>query len=118
MQEEKTKDLHCFVCSLNFNQKVWYDLHLSLIHANRNEVECIEPKHKCEENDVKVEYVDIICEPKLEKPKQIVEVIDFDKDSLLIPIKKTMAQRCKEWREKQDQGILRQKAAKRMRIWR
>ena len=56
---------------------------------------------------------DVICEPILENP---VETIDFDKDSLLIPIKKTKAQRCKEWRDRQDQGLLRRKAAERMRI--
>ena len=113
MLEEKQKSLHCFVCSMKFNEKVWYDLHLSLIHANKNEVEYIETKHKNEKNVVEVEYVDVICEPKLESP---AEKIDFDKDSLLIPIKKTKAQRCKEWRERQDQGLLRRKAAERMRI--
>ena len=113
MQEEKQKILDCFVCSLKFNEKVWYDLHLSLIHANRNEVEYIETKHKNEKDVLEVEYVDVICEPILENP---VEAIDFDKDSLLIPIKKTKAQRCKEWRDRQDQGLLRKKAAERMRI--
>ena len=116
MQEEKPKDLHCFVCSLKFNEKVCNNLHLSLIHANRNEVICIEPKHKSMENVIKVEYSDIICEPELERSNQIVEKFDFGKDSLLIPKEKTMAQKCKDWREKQDQGILCQKAAERMRI--
>ena len=113
MLEEKQESLHCFVCSMKFTEKVWYDLHLSLSHANKNEVEYIETKHKNEKNVVDLEYVDVMYEPKLEN---FVDKIDFDKDTLLIPIKKTKAQRCKEWRERQDQGLLRRKAAERMRI--
>ena len=34
MKEENNLDLFCFKCSLQFNEKTWFDLHYSLVHEN------------------------------------------------------------------------------------
>ena len=35
--------LSCYQCSLKFDQNVWYDLHVSLVHSQEDEIEILKP---------------------------------------------------------------------------
>ena len=41
MKEDINLDLFCFQCSLQFNKKTWFDLHISVVHEHENETEDI-----------------------------------------------------------------------------
>ena len=46
--------LSCYQCSLKFDQDVWYDLHVSLVHCQEDEIEILKQGIKKEhgENDL------------------------------------------------------------------
>ncbi len=54
MKEEILKDLFCIQCCLKFDKKVWYDLHLSLVHGHENKTEVLEKKVKREQEDKEI----------------------------------------------------------------
>ena len=65
MEMEKTSgDLFCDECSLQFDKKVVYDVHLSFVHKTEDKVEIEEKKNQIKEEN---EGLVILCDDT--KPK-------------------------------------------------
>ena len=56
------KDLYCFQCSLQFDKKSIYDLHLSVMHdyVNRTESFLNEIKHEPDDSELQIEFVTLV----------------------------------------------------------
>ena len=63
-------DFFCEKCSLQFGKKYVYDLHLSLVHGEKIEVET-EPLN-FEENPTKIKHELLDCEEKFQEPQETV----------------------------------------------
>ena len=76
MKRKIIKDLYCFQCSLQFEKKSIYDMHLSIIHKYKKRTESflIEIKSEPEEMELPLESNDI--------PANLIEEQDLNTISL------------------------------------
>ena len=56
MKEEIHTELSCYQCDLKFDAKVWYDMHLSLVHESENTTESLRKGVKREQKNLELSF--------------------------------------------------------------
>ena len=66
MEKKIIKDLYCYQCSLQFDKKIIYDMHLSIMHNYKSRANYFETeiKQEPEEIELPIESSDIPTTPE------------------------------------------------------
>ena len=54
MEKKIIKDLYCFQCSLQFDKKSIYDIHLKIMHNYKSREKCFENEIKTEPDEIQL----------------------------------------------------------------
>ena len=70
------KALYCFECSIQFDKKYVFDVHLSVVHGEKLDIKeepDIKPLIEAQEKDMKTTDQELTTNDKMQKPPKLIQ---------------------------------------------